>query len=401
MGAGINDFYIDREGKNRMKKRILSTLLASTIILGAVPLQAAAASTDDVARLITLAPVTYYSGKTATIQKDLNPGAVIPVTATDSLDTLYGWYADPSSHLVQSGPLKDGMSMWYAEPEKQTLAFTEESPMWLQITKAREDALIFTDKFIVKRDTRIGNYFWEGVTTLNFNGEIKIENGTLMFRNQSPSVEMGYTDTQAIEIHLSEPIVVSEVGTLILENRYGTPKEINAVPDVLIAPEGQPAIIVEDGTVHSGCFQIERSEDDTSSEPLVEVQSGEFIFEAGPSSAGNTETGMPTYQRVNSSELATVLKHSSSEAPAVRVKDGASVAIKGGEFESSGTSPVFEVESGATLTLPGGTVGVMSGKEGENTITAVGEPAISVENGGKLIFAEGAESQVSSTENND
>ncbi len=88
-----------------MKKRILSTLLASTIILGAVPLQAAAASTDDVARLITLAPVTYYSGKTATIQKDLNPGAVIPVTATDSLDTLYGWYADPSSHLVQSGPL--------------------------------------------------------------------------------------------------------------------------------------------------------------------------------------------------------------------------------------------------------------------------------------------------------
>ena len=373
-----------------MKRRILSTLTASVLLLSlaVVPAQAA----GEAVNLTTLTEVTYYYRNG---EKTKNAGAVLG--AADALDTLYGWYTDPSTHAVKEGPFNSGMSQWYTSSDKTTLAFTNQSPMGFVIQSQGEYS--FSQEFNVNRDTRIGAEITTGTVQITFNEDIAIENGTLMFKNQS---EGGGTSPMNTNIILSEPIVVSEGGSLILENRGGMNLATEEL-DTLVAPEGQAAIVVDGGTVHSACFEIKRSESDTDADsPLIQVNSGELIFEAGigaTSMGFATETGMPNYGSIMTSERTTELDNGSSSAPAVVIASGASATVKGANFESNGTAPIIEVQDGATLELNNQTDSAFGGNIGESFITANGKdtPAILVKAGGSLKVAADTENYVTVT----
>lgn len=372
-----------------MKKKILSAAMAMAMVLSLLPMTALAAG--EAANLTTLTEVTYYYRNG---EKTKNAGAVLG--AADALDTLYGWYTNPSTHAVKEGPFNSGMSQWYTSSDKTELAFTNQSPMGF-IIKVKGN-YSFSDEFVVNRDTRIGAQFAEGIATITFDKGIFIEKGTLMFKNIA---EGGGTWPMNTNIILSEPITVSNGGSLILENRSDAYPEETQL-DKLVAPEGQAAIVVNGGTVHSACFEIKRADGDDSNTPLIQVDSGELIFEAGIGATSMgfvTETGMPTYDSIITSERTTELDNGSSSAPAVVIASGASATVKGANFESNGTAPIIEVQNGATLKLNNQTDSAFGLHIGESYITAKGEntPAILVKSGGALTIAADTENNVTAT----
>lgn len=370
------------------RRRILSALMSSVLLLSLVVVPAQAAG--EAVNLTTLTEVTYYFRNKTETKK---AGGILGEGS--DLDTLYGWYTDPSTHSYKR-PYLNGMSQWYTSSDETELAFTDQSPMGFVIQIP--GAYSFSKEFNVNRDTRIGANPVTGTVTINFLEGIAIKNGTLMFKNEATG---GGTSPMNTNIILSKPITVSNGGSLILENRSDAYPEETQL-DKLVAPEGQAAIVVNGGTVHSACFEIKRADGDDSNTPLIQVDSGELIFEAGIGATSMgfvTETGMPTYDSIITSERTTELDNGSSSAPAVVIASGASATVKGANFESNGTAPIIEVQNGATLKLNNQTDSAFGLHIGESYITANGEdtPAILVRAGGALKVAADTENNVTAT----
>ena len=348
-------------------------------------------------QLRSLIDLDYYYesfGGRALGKQPANEG--FPCSNSNSLDELYGWYQEPASNKGEDFIPYDGIEGMYATATGNELAVTNQTPMWLAIVGNNATDLSFSETFVVNRDTRIGADIPTGTVQIAFNKDIVINSGTLMFKNEATG---GGTQPMNTNIILSQPIVVSEGGSLILENRVG-PNLSTEDLDTLIAPADQPAIIVNGGTVHSGCFEIKRADSGDSNTPLIQVNSGELIFEAGNGSPSYiTETGMPTYETIFSSERTTELDNGSSTAPAVVVASGAKATVKGANFESDGTAPIIEVQEGATLVLDNETGLAHQTLRGESFITAKGEntPAILVKSGGALTIAADTENNVTAT----
>ena len=372
-----------------MKRRLLAILLAVAFFISTCAMPAEAASMGKV-QLRTLVKITYFDERNGTrTQKELKPGAGLLYSYADNLDTLYGWYTTPSSNEGQGSTR--GIADMYAASTGNECAVTTKTPMWFAITRTTDPEYSFSEQFVVNRDTRIGAEVTTGNYGITFNKGISIENGTLMFKNE---VKNGGNQPMNTNIKLNEPITVNPGGSLILENRVGANLKSEEL-DTLVAPSGKPAIIVNGGIVHSGCFEIKRAEEDSSNAPLIQVDRGELIFEAG-NGLSTTETGMPTYETIYSSQRTTELDNGSSTSPAVVVQSGAKATVKGASFESTGTDPIIEVENGGMLELDNQTDTDNFGSlNGLSSITAKGDntPAILVRTGGALTV-KGADNNV-------
>ena len=374
-------------------KRLLSTVLACTLVAGLCMTSASAkyytarrVSEDQHFLIYAFHDLTYTnrSGKKMTQEGGTSWGALRPYT---SLEEVYRDFADPDneeSHFQKIKDYTDGV-------ENPKVAVKETDDLSILVLSAPgEGNSSLTEQLVVSnREAQIGTCDLNEAVTLKLNGGAKVENGVLLIMNDSPAGKP--TVKQNMDIELGAPITVGEGGHLILDTTdlIGGATPENYKPEranKLIAPAGQSAIEVNGGKVEIAFQEIARAEDDSSEEPLIDVQSGEASFVMNTGRKDND--GLPMYGDdvgTPGEDLSISLDNGGSSAPAVSVAEGASATIKGGELTSSG-APVFELAEGASLTLKGGTI--------SNT-SEDGTPAIEVAGGAELIYADGADVEIS------
>ena len=374
-------------------KRLLSTVLACTLVAGLCMTSASAkyytarrVSEDQHFLIYAFHDLTYTnrSGKKMTQEGGTSWGALRPYT---SLEEVYRDFADPDneeSHFQKIKDYTDGV-------ENPKVAVKETDDLSILVLSAPgEGNSSLTEQLVVSnREAQIGTCDLNEAVTLKLNGGAKVENGVLLIMNDSPAGKP--TVKQNMDIELGAPITVGEGGHLILDTTdlIGGATPENYKPEranKLIAPAGQSAIEVNGGKVEIAFQEIARAEDGSSEEPLIDVQSGEASFVMNTGRKDND--GLPMYGDdvgTPGEDLSISLDNGGSSAPAVSVAEGASATIKGGELTSSG-APVFELAEGASLTLKGGTI--------SNT-SEDGTPAIEVAGGAELIYADGADVEIS------
>ena len=374
-------------------KRLLSTVLACTLVAGLCMTSASAKYyTGRVMKdgehflIYAFHDLTYInrSGKEATQKGGTSWGALKPYT---SLEETYRDFADPDneeSHFQKIKDYTDGV-----ENPKVAVKETDDLSILVLSAPDEEDNSLDEQLIVSNREAQIGTYNLDEAVTLKLNGGAKVENGVLLIMNDSPAGKP--TVNQNMDIELGAPITVGEGGHLILDTTdlIGGATLPNYKPEranKLIAPAGQSAIEVNGGKVEIAFQEIARAEDDSSEEPLIDVQSGEASFVMNTGRKDND--GLPMYGDdvgTPGEDLSISLDNGESNTPAVAVAEGASATIKGGELTSSG-APVFELAEGASLTLKGGTI--------SNT-SEDGTPAIEVAGGAELIYADGADVEIS------
>lgn len=373
-------------------KRLLSTVLACTLVAGLCMTSASAKYysgrvVKDGEHFVIYAfhDITYTSrsGNEMTYDGGDSWAAVKPYA---SLEEIYKDFADPDNEDTHFKNVKD-----YTDPENPTIAVKETDDLSILVLSApgKEDNSLEEQLIVSNREAQIGTYNLDEAVTLKLNGGAKVENGVLLIMNDSPAGKP--TVKQNMDIELGAPITVGEGGHLILDTTdlIGGATLPNYKPEranKLIAPAGQSAIEVNGGKVEIAFQEIARAEDDSSEEPLIDVQSGEASFVMNTGRKDND--GLPMYGDdvgTPGEDLSISLDNGESSVPAVAVAEGASATIKGGELTSSG-APVFELAEGASLTLKGGTI--------SNT-SEDGTPAIEVAGGAELIYADGADVEIS------
>ena len=375
-------------------KRLLSTVLACTLVAGLCMTSASAKYysgrvVKDGEHFVIYAfhDITYTSrsGKEMTYDGGESWAGVKPYT---SLEEIYRDFADPDNEDTHFKNVKD-----YTDPEPKVAIKETDDLSILVLSVPGEEENSLTEQLVVSnREAQIGTYNLDEAVTLKLNAGAKVENGVLLIMNDSPAGQP--TINQNMDIELGAPITVGEGGHLILDTTdlIGGATPENYKPEranKLIAPVGQSAIEVNGGKVEIAFQEIVRAEDDSSEEPLIDVQSGEASFVMNTGRKDND--GLPMYGDdvgTPGEDLSISLDNGESSAPAVAVAEGASATIKGGELTSSG-APVFELAEGASLTLKGGTI--------SNT-SEEGTPAIEVAGGAELIYADGADVEISAAD---
>ena len=320
------------------------------------------------------------------------------IMSKENFDDAYSCYTNPTqlkdtSDVGQYKCIDDESKDFFSQDNISNLSMAimiSNAPK----TTATDTEVTASQKITVDgRNLRIGTFDYKQAVTLKVPG-IEVKNGSLSFQNSydakgTDSSYQEYTN-QRIIVELSEPITLGENGKLYMDGRDGnTDTLVNE--DVLIAPAGKNAIVVqnENAEVHLGYFSVERSKSDTTETALIDVQSGALYLEEGvarrlddqgmPDFAGGT---LPTWPQNDT--LNVHLDNGNSSAPAIEVRSGAEVVVKGGQLSAEGTAPIIAVESGGTITISGDeTINIKS--KGEGT------PAITVAEGATLAFeSEGA-----------
>ena len=335
--------------------------------------------------------------------------AIYPVSGSGltSFDDIYSVFASPNNNSVDTNgdirytfPATD--ATWdssdgdYGNFSTSTVTDKTNLAIVIQGTGSNPTTSyeISNDFEVKDRTAQIALKNYDSTVTLTFSAgkTIKIsDGGKLLLSNDTPSIGNQCNDMQ-LKLVLAEPIEVSGNGSaLYLEPRPGLSPETldfnNYARDIIVAPAGQSAIVINNGgEVRVSRFDIVRSDDDTTSEnvPLIEVADGSLIFSSGSPnrSVVNTDkNGMPKYETAplyESEDFVIDLDNGNSSSPAVSVADGAEVIIEGGSITGSGDTPLIEVADGATLTI--------SGENTEINTTSTTQPAIEVASGGSIVY---------------
>ena len=235
---------------------------------------------------------------------------------------------------------------------------------------------------------QIGTYNVFKTVTLKLTNGLSVENGGLLLQNTFGG-SVTSAEKQKLVVQLGAPAEVGVDGRLILDGTDNVASNmVGSPPSELIAPEGQSAIIVNNGgQVEIANFEVKRSADDNSEASLIEVNDGgELIFFASGLMRFDEETGMPVYnENGKNPDVKVDLDNGASSSPAVSVADGATVTVEAGDFTTSGDGAIFDLADGATLNLEGG------------TITSEGEtPAITVGKGATVVIPEDSKAEIKS-----
>ncbi len=241
---------------------------------------------------------------------------------------------------------------------------------------------------VANRYAQIGTYNVFKTVTLKLTNGLSVENGGLLLQNTFGG-SVTSAEKQKLVVQLGAPAEVGVDGRLILDGTDNVASNmVGSPPSELIAPEGQSAIIVNNGgQVEIANFEVKRSADDNSEASLIEVNDGgELIFFASGLMRFDEETGMPVYnENGKNPDVKVDLDNGASSSPAVSVADGATVTVEAGDFTTSGDGAIFDLADGATLNLEGG------------TITSEGEtPAITVGKGATVVIPEDSKAEIKS-----
>ena len=422
-----------------MKKKILSAFLVATLTLGVFATPASAfTGKQEGFYLAALSDVEYSAfniGDTELSEKTktLSAESYLGTFSAESFDALYDVFADPETAAMPEGSgAPEGISMFalnYPAVNTElkevegtegikvptTSAITEKTNLAMVIVGSAnstdgKEISVSNDILVSERSAQIALKDFDATVTLKLaDGKtIKVsDGGKLLLSNDSPSVGNQCNDMQ-LKVVLTEPIEVSgKDSALYLEPSAGlSPEALGQLGyeyarDVIVAPSGQPAIVISDGgEVRGSRYDIVRADGDEATDvPLIEVQDGELRLSSGsPSRVNDTEDGMPVYSDDPDAsmyhedpEFVMNLDNGASTSPAVSVAEGAQATIEGGSITGSGDTPLIEVAEGATLTI-----------SGENTTISTEsatQPAIEVAGGGTIVYEDNKATVTTGTEN--
>ena len=273
--------------------------------------------------------------------------------------------------------------------EERGCVFTNESSFAMMIADTGNTSHELEAKLeVANRYAQIGTYNVFKTVTLKLTNGLSVENGGLLLQNTFGG-SVTSAEKQKLVVQLGAPAEVGVDGRLILDGTDNVASNmVGSPPSELIAPEGQSAIIVNNGgQVEIANFEVKRSADDNSEASLIEVNDGgELIFFASGLMRFDEETGMPVYnENGKNPDVKVDLDNGASSSPAVSVADGATVTVEAGDFTTSGDGAIFDLADGATLNLEGG------------TITSEGEtPAITVGKGATVVIPEDSKAEIKS-----
>ena len=405
-----------------MKRRILSSALALAMAVGLFTIPASAAydfgSTSGKFNLAVLTDTDYIVTIpviNVTQNKTLQAGGILSLDTVENFDALYGVFAEPGSYETFKkqygavGSQYNSTTQSYSSSaitDKTNLAMVlvrdggdKDETMVETMDETMDETMTVSQDFVVSgRSAQIALKNYDSTVTLNFSDgkTIKIsDGGQLLLSNASPSLSGNMCADMQLKIVLQEPIEVSGEGSaLYLEPRAGlSPEALGQLGyeyarDVIVAPSGQPAIIIKDGgEVRGSRYDIVRAEnDETTNVPLINVQGGELRLSSGsPSRVQDTDDGMPVYSdtpdasmHYEDAEFVMNLDNGSGTSPAVFVEKGAQATIEGGSITGSGETPLVKVAEGATLTI--------SGENTNISTTSTTQPAVEVAEGGTIVY---------------
>jgi len=292
-------------------------------------------------------------------------------------------FADPAANST--------ISKYYdsADEATRTCIFNKTSSFAMMIANTENTSHTLEEELkVADRYAQIGTYNVFDTVTLNLEGGLSVENGGLLLQNTFGG-SVTSAEKQKLVVQLGAPAEVGVDGRLILDGTDNVASNmVGSPPSELIAPEGQSAIIVNNGgQVEIANFEVKRSADDNSEASLIEVNDGgELIFFASGLMRFDEETGMPVYnENGKNPDVKVDLDNGASSSPAVSVADGATVTVEAGDFTTSGDGAIFDLADGATLNLEGG------------TITSEGEtPAITVGKGATVVIPEDSKAEIKS-----
>ncbi len=296
----------------------------------------------------------------------------------NTFEDLYSAFSAPEEN-EKLAALKHYKSL----EDEGTAVFTNKSHLAMMIGANPSGDITLENQLVVSgRKAQLGIDDVNEKITLNLQGGIKVtDDGTLVIMNDQTAQDLRNMN---LEIVLGDSIVVEDGGSLLLQSvdtLYSVNEGVGGMPtarNTIVAPEGKPAIVVDDGTVNVSHQTFERADGDTSNEPLIQVKSGEVSFE--PSAPQSSETGLPEFSNGHSGLVSEQfnfeLDNGDSTAPAISVEEDASVTIKTGDF-SSENGTIFDLADGATLNLEGGTISNTGDK-----------PAIHADSGATVILPE-------------
>ena len=269
----------------------------------------------------------------------------------------------------------------YKDQELTTCAFDKTSSFAMMIADTGNTSHELEEKLeVANRYAQIGTYNVFKTVTLKLTNGLSVENGGLLLQNTFGG-SVTSAEKQKLVVQLGAPAEVGADGRLILDGTDNVASNmVGSPPSELIAPEGQSAIIVNNGgQVEIANFEVKRSADDNSEASLIEVNDGgELIFFASGLMRFDQETGMPQYvEGYENPDVKVDLDNGASSSPAVSVADGATVTVEAGDFTASGDGAIFDLADGATLNLEGGTI-----------INTGDKPAIHADSGATVILPE-------------
>ena len=325
--------------------------------------------------------VTYYTlnGKK---QITLKSGTSVNTENANSFGDVYAMFANPT---LENIPMYDTAK----GSEERGCVFTNESSFAMMIADTGNTSHELEAKLeVANRYAQIGTYNVFKTVTLKLTNGLSVENGGLLLQNTFGG-SVTSAEKQKLVVQLGAPAEVGVDGRLILDGTDNVASNmVGSPPSELIAPEGQSAIIVNNGgQVEIANFEVKRSADDNSEASLIEVNDGgELIFFASGLMRFDEETGMPVYnENGKNPDVKVDLDNGASSSPAVSVADGATVTVEAGDFTTSGDGAIFDLADGATLNLEGG------------TITSEGEtPAITVGKGATVVIPEDSKAEIKS-----
>lgn len=364
--------------------KVLSGVLAATICLGCSSHAHAISITPNNRdfMLAYMTDVEYYTASGKATQR--RAGDILMQTGTiDSFASLYGLFKNPTS--------KSAIASLYdsADPNTRKPYFSNTSSFAMMIADTTNTSHELEEKLeVVNRYAQIGTYNVFDTVTLNLKGGLSVDDGGLLLQNTFGGSVTSAED-QKLVVQLGAPAEVGADGRLILDGTDNVASNmVGSPPSELIAPEGQSAIIVNDGgQVEIANFEVKRSADDNSEAVLIKVEDGgKLCFFASGLMRVDKETGMPEYvEGYENPDVKVDLDNGASSSPAVSVADGATVTVEAGDFTASGDGAIFELADGATLNLEGG------------TITSESEtPAITVGSGATVVIPEDSKAEIKS-----
>ena len=315
-------------------------------------------------------------------QITLKSGTSVNTENANSFGDVYAMFANPT---LENIPMYDTAK----GSEERGCVFTNESSFAMMIADTGNTSHELEAKLeVANRYAQIGTYNVFKTVTLKLTNGLSVENGGLLLQNTFGG-SVTSAEKQKLVVQLGAPAEVGVDGRLILDGTDNVASNmVGSPPSELIAPEGQSAIIVNNGgQVEIANFEVKRSADDNSEASLIEVNDGgELIFFASGLMRFDEETGMPVYnENGKNPDVKVDLDNGASSSPAVSVADGATVTVEAGDFTTSGDGAIFDLADGATLNLEGG------------TITSEGEtPAITVGKGATVVIPEDSKAEIKS-----
>ena len=379
VGAGANDFYMDREEKEiKMKKKILTLCMAMLLVTQLFPV-AHAADKASTTVSVDFRASAVKSGDNIQEGENIKPSAPMKY---DSIASALQDLQDGEFSLY-NGKLVYVVSRTYPVTITITADQTVEQKVVLSAEDAEAESLDDGESLDVNFP-EIVITTTKGSRTVNFSGGLEVQSGASLVLDNNLTDKKGASITYSF----GAPVTVS--GSLKFEGNSAQLGSSGGTEGSVNFTDGANLTVENGGEVTAASVAITGS--DTTSPLLVVKEGGKLDFvTAGASSYGTIQTSGTAIQVDGGDVTIGAGKITSNNGSAVVANSGNVTVEKSGnkdvttpEISSTGASSIA-VGDGAELTVSGGKV------TGNN-----GQPAIDAANGATVVIPEDSKAEIKS-----